>query len=60
MEETLDEMRPRLSFVQIECRVGELLHHRYDFLNAASGASEGIETLEADQGIEDIDHLVEG
>src|SRR6266568_1880957 len=49
-----------LCFCQAECRADELLHHGHDFLKVASGASEGIETLEADQGVEDIDRLIEG
>jgi hypothetical protein len=49
----------RLSLVQAKCRTGEPLHYGDDFFKAASGASEGIEALEADQGIEDIDRLVE-
>ena len=40
--------------------MGKLLHHRCDFLDTTRGASEGVETLEADQGEEDIDHLIEG
>jgi hypothetical protein len=40
--------------------MGKLLHHRHNFLSASSGASEGIETLEAGQGVEDSDHLVKG
>src|SRR6266852_6051771 len=46
--------------VQPNRRTGKLLHHRRDFLNTTRGASEGVETLEADQGEKDIDHLIEG
>jgi len=46
--------------VQPNRRTGKLLHHRRDFLNTTRGASEGVEKLEADQGEEDIDHLIDG
>lgn len=49
-----------LSPVQAKCRTREPLHHGRDFLNTTRGASEGVETLEADQGEEDIDRLIEG
>ncbi len=46
--------------IQSKCRTREPLHHGRDFLNTTRGASEGVETLEADQGEEDIDRLIEG
>jgi hypothetical protein len=48
----------KLYFVQPERRVGELAHHGCDFLNAARGTGEGIEALEAEKGVENIDRLV--
>jgi hypothetical protein len=52
--------RGKLFFVQPNRRTGKLLHHGRDFLNTTCGASEGVETLKADQGEEDIDRLIEG
>src|SRR5437870_4909033 len=49
-----------LFFCQTERRAREPLHHGSDFLKAARGACEGIETLEADQSVEDVNHLIEG
>src|SRR5690349_20876509 len=46
--------------IQTECRVGESAHHGCDFLNAASGTGEGIEALEAEESVENVDRLVEG
>src|SRR5713226_7452344 len=43
-----------------KCRTREPLHHGRDFLNTTRRASEGVETLEANQGEEDIDRLIEG
>src|SRR5262249_46037009 len=48
-----------LSFVQTDCRVGESAHHGCDFLNGARGTSQGIKALEAEEGIENVDRLVE-
>src|SRR5437868_3769433 len=49
----------KLFFVQRKCRAGEPLHHRHDFLHAACGTSQHIEELEAVQGVEHVDRLVE-
>src|SRR5438445_261175 len=39
--------------------MGEPTHHRRNFLNAASRTGEGIEALEADQSVENINRLLD-
>ena len=39
--------------------MGESMYYRRDFLNTAGGTGKEIEALEADQGVEDIDGLID-
>jgi hypothetical protein len=45
--------------VQPKRRVGESAYHGRDFLKAACGAGQGIEAPEAEESVENFDHLVE-
>ena len=50
----------RLPLIQTEYRPSAPLHHRGHLLKTPRGTSKGIEALEADQGVQHIDRLVEG
>jgi hypothetical protein len=46
--------------IQIEGCVGESMHDRRDFLSTVGGTGKEIEALETDEGVEDIDGLIDG
>ena len=46
--------------IQIEGCVGKSMYDRRDFLSTAGGTGKVIEALETDEGVEDVDGLIDG